>query len=85
MKLEIATEPAVVALITVSAIWGVTAIAKQAVEKHPWVVGIALPLIGGLAFAGARIGARKPETPSHGGGSRGGSSRSSGGRRAGPP
>ena len=54
IKIEIATEPLLVASTTTVVILGIKAIAREFGCKHPWLGAIALPLIGAVAFSAAR-------------------------------
>ena len=86
MKIEVATEPTLIAIVHTVAIWGITKIALKASEDKPWIAATALLLIGGLAFSGGRSATSGEARPRHGGsGTSGGRGSSRGGRRAGPP
>ena len=54
MKLEVATEPLLIATTATAAIVGITTIAVRLGHGHPWIAAIALPLIGILALAGIK-------------------------------
>ena len=86
MKIEVATEPTLIAIVHTVAIWGITKIALKASEDKPWIAATALLLIGGLAISGGRTvtsGGARPRNGGSGTGSGRGSSRG-GSRRAGP-
>ena len=86
MKIEIATEPALIAIIHTVAIWGITKIALKVSKDKPWIAATALLLIGGLAVSGGRTVTSAGARPRNGGGGTGSGRSSSrgGGRRAGP-
>ena len=48
MKIEVATEPTLIAIVHTVVIWGITKIELKASEDQPWIAATALLLIGGL-------------------------------------